>query len=177
MISKLCVEIFKKAIDDYHIENTINQAVQCNYKGDTLEYLLYLKCWIDTVQWHMEDIIRNPAIDSIKGLKLKRDIDRSNQERTNIVELIDDHFLRKFVGVVVNDNAKINTESVAWVIDRLSILTLKIFHMKEETLRTEATPKHRESCSTKLNILLEQSKDLSQSLDELWAPLFNVNMS
>jgi hypothetical protein len=128
---------------------------------------LYLKNWIDTVQWHFEDIIRDPQIDPVAALTLKRRIDASNQERTDMVEYIDSYFLQKYSGVVVKDNAKINSESPAWAFDRLSILALKIYHMQEEVTRVEASPEHRANCQTKLNVLLEQRSDLSTAIDDL----------
>jgi hypothetical protein len=167
MISKLCNKIFQDVINDYHIHNDIDQPVANPYSGNTIEHLLYLKCWIDTVQWHMEDVVRNPQIDPVEGLQWKRRIDQSNQERTDVVEYIDSYFLEKFADVQPDAGAKINSESPAWVIDRLSILALKVYHMTEETLRTNADAQHILACTDKLNILLNQRTDLSGSLDEL----------
>ncbi len=167
MISKLCNKIFQDAINDYHIHNNIDQPIENPYRISTLEHLLYLKCWIDTVQWHMEDIVRNPTIDPEEGLQWKRRIDASNQERTDVVEYIDSYFLEEYKNVNPLSNAKINSESPAWVVDRLSILALKVFHMREETQRPEASEEHTKNCTEKLNILLNQQIDLSISLDEL----------
>lgn len=167
MISSLCNKIFQEVINDYHIHNNIDQPIVNPYDGETIAHLLYLKCWIDTVQWHMEDVVRNPEINPVEGLGWKRRIDTSNQERTDVVEFIDSYFLKKFVGVKPADNAKINSESPAWVIDRLSILALKVYHMTEETIRPDAAPSHVKSCTDKLDILLNQRTDLSNSLDEL----------
>lgn len=173
MISKLCNKIFQDAINDYHIHNNIDQAVQNSYRTGTLEHLLYLKCWIDTVQWHMEDVVRNPDIDPVEGLQWKRRIDTSNQERTDVVEYIDSYFLEEYKDVVPLSNAKINSESPAWVVDRLSILALKVFHMKEETQRDNVSEEHIQNCSDKLRILLNQQTDLSNSLDELITDIEN----
>lgn len=167
MISKLCNKIFQDAINDYHIHSNIDQPIENPYRISTLEHLLYLKCWIDTVQWHMEDVVRNPAIDAVEGLQWKRRIDASNQERTDVVEYIDSYFLIEYKEVKPVPNAKINSESPAWVVDRLSILALKVYHMKEETQRTNASEEHILNCTEKLNILLNQQIDLSNSLDEL----------
>jgi hypothetical protein len=167
MISSLCNKIFEDVINDYHLYNDIDQAIRNPYDLNTLEHLLYLKCWIDTAQWHMEDVIRNPEIDPAEALQWKRRIDKSNQERTDVVEFIDSYFLEEFKNVVQKKDAKINSESPAWVVDRLSILALKVFHMKEETLRTDVIAEHIEACTIKLNILLMQQTDLSASLDEL----------
>lgn len=167
MISKLCNKIFEDAINDYHVHNNIDQPIHNTYKTSTIEHLLYLKCWIDTVQWHMEDVVRNPAIDPVEGLQWKRRIDASNQERTDVVEYIDSYFLEEFKDIVPAENAKINSESPAWVIDRLSILALKVYHMREETQRTNASAEHLKNCTDKLNILLNQQTDLSGSLDDL----------
>ncbi|MNK12568.1 hypothetical protein D3C87_306350 [compost metagenome] len=167
MISKLCNKIFGEAINDYHIHNNIDQPIENTYRISSIEHLLYLKCWIDTVQWHMEDVVRNPAIDPVEGLQWKRRIDASNQERTDVVEYIDSYFLEEYKDIKPNADAKINSESPAWVIDRLSILALKVYHMKEETLRTDASEEHKTLCTQKLNILLNQQADLSNSLDEL----------
>ena len=128
---------------------------------------MYLKNWIDTVQWHFEDIIRDPNIDPAEALVLKRRIDKSNQDRTDLVELIDSYFLTKYQEVEVKENATINTESPAWAIDRLSILALKIYHMRQEVERTDTTPEHHAQCENKLNVLLEQQKDLSLAIDQL----------
>ncbi|WP_158800572.1 DUF4254 domain-containing protein [Pedobacter sp. L105] len=171
MMSTLCNKIFQDVINDYHVHNQIDHPIENPYTGDTIEHLLYLKCWIDTVQWHMEDVVRNPEINPAEGLHWKRRIDGSNQERTDVVEYIDSFFLEKFAGIQPVENAKINSESPAWVVDRLSILALKVYHMKEETLRQDANPSHIQACTDKLNILLNQRTDLSNSLDELLADI------
>ncbi|AMP99713.1 hypothetical protein AY601_2833 [Pedobacter cryoconitis] len=167
MVSKLCDQIFDTVINQYHILDTIEQPMYTTNEVGSLSYLLYKKCWIDTVQWHMEDIIRNPAIDLKDGMDLKRRIDKSNQERTDTVEMIDDHFFYKYNDVDLKFNAKMNSESPAWLIDRVSILTLKIYHMNEETLRTNISIKHLDSCRDKLVILKEQHSDLMICLDDL----------
>lgn len=159
--------IFDQTIVDYHKENNINASINNLYDYKTIEYYLYLKNWIDTVQWHLEDIIRNPHIDPVEGIAIKRRIDKSNQDRTDLVELIDSYFLDKYKDIQVKDYAKINTESPAWAIDRLSILALKIYHMREETLRKDVDQAHTQQCTDKLNVLLEQRKDLSTAIDEL----------
>ncbi|WP_333866054.1 DUF4254 domain-containing protein [Sphingobacterium sp.] len=167
MISAIANPIFQRAIQDYHVYDQIDHPIQNPYDKQSLEHLLYLKCWIDTVQWHMEDVVRNPSIDPKDGLYWKRRIDESNQFRTDTVEYIDSHFLQKFQDIQARPTATINTESPAWAIDRLSILALKIYHMEQETLRTDASEAHIISCQEKLNVLTEQRKDLSQSIDEL----------
>jgi hypothetical protein len=171
MISKLCNKIFQDAINDYHLHNNIDQPIHNTYKISTIEHLLYLKCWIDTVQWHMEDVVRNPEIDPLYGLQWKRRIDASNQERTDVVEYIDSYFLEEFKDIVPSATAKINSESPAWVIDRLSILALKVYHMGEESQRNDASEEHKQNCTVKLNILLNQQTDLSASLDDLMADI------
>lgn len=171
MISQLCNKIFQDVINDYHVHNNIDQPIVNPYPIGTLAHLLYMKCWIDTAQWHMEDVIRNPEIDPVIALQWKRRIDASNQERTDVVEYIDSYFLEEYKNITPAANAKINSESPAWVIDRLSILALKIYHMNEETLREDASEEHKTSCTTKLNILLNQRTDLSASLDELIADI------
>ena len=135
--------------------------------------MLYHKNWIDTVQWHFEDIIRDPNIDPVAALTLKRRIDASNQERTDMVEYIDSYFLQKYSDVVIKDNAKINSESPAWAFDRLSILALKIYHMNEEATREQASQDHRDKCQVKLNVLLEQRTDLSTAIDDLLSDIAN----
>jgi hypothetical protein len=159
--TKQCNQIFNQAIEDYHITDDIDTNIKNPYDRDSIENRLYLKCWIDTVQWHFEDIIRNPHIDPVEALALKRRIDRSNQDRTDLVEQIDSYFRQKYSEVNVLPDARINTESPAWAIDRLSILALKIYHMKEQTTRTDASEEHLNKCKDKLNVLLEQQKDLS----------------
>lgn len=167
MISEQANKIFSQAIADYHVLNLVDAPIKNPYDKDSLEHLLYLKCWIDTVQWHMEDEVRDPSIDPTKGLQWKRRIDQSNQERTDTVEYIDSYYLDKFKDVLPLSNATINTESPAWALDRLSILALKIYHMQLEANRTTASPEHRSQCNKKLHVLLEQRADLSSSIDQL----------
>ncbi|TDU43558.1 uncharacterized protein DUF4254 [Gelidibacter sediminis] len=162
-------EIFQEVIDTYHIKNTVDQPFINIYDEDKqlIEHLLYRKCWIDTVQWHYEDIIRDPNINPVAALQLKRQIDASNQDRTDMVEYIDSYFLDVYNDIEPQPNATINTESPAWAIDRLSILALKIYHMNEEVERPDAASSHKLNCQTKLSVLLEQRKDLSQAIDDL----------
>ncbi len=160
--------LFDKVIAEYHIIDTVDQTFSNPHdKTNLLNHLLYRKSWIDTVQWHYEDIIRLPDINPVEALTLKRKIDASNQDRTDMVEYIDSYYLDKYKDVTIQPNAKINTESPAWAIDRLSILALKIYHMREEATRSTASEKHRDNCQTKLNILLEQRNDLSTAIDDL----------
>lgn len=165
--SNLYNRIFREAIADYHLTNHVDTPMKNPYPMQSIEYFLYTKNWIDTVQWHLEDLIRDPNIDPVEALALKRRIDRSNQERTDLVELIDSYFWDTYKNTVIQPNATINTESPAWAIDRLSILQLKIYHMKQETERTDVDNTHTERCQSKLNILLEQQKDLSTAIDQL----------
>ncbi|BEH00119.1 DUF4254 domain-containing protein [Bacteroides sedimenti] len=165
--SNLCNEIFFQSTENYHVTDSVDAPMKNPYEIKTIEYYLYLKNWIDAVQWHFEDIIRDPQIDPVEALSLKRRIDKSNQDRTDLVELIDSYFLDQYKDVKPLPEAVINTESPAWAIDRLSILALKIYHMKQEVDRTDSTPEHHEQCQTKLNILLEQKKDLSSAIDQL----------
>ena len=160
-------KIFSEVIEEYHRHDDVDYPVSNPYPNGSIEYLLYLKNWIDTVQWHLEDIIRDPNIDPVEALKIKRRIDRSNQERTDMVEYIDSYFLDKFKGVTVAADARINTESPAWAIDRLSILALKIYHMQQEVLRKDVGEKHIAECQRKLDTLLQQRVDLSGAIDEL----------
>jgi len=169
MKTKQYNELFDKVIAKYHIIDDVDQAFENPYDKDSFEHLLYRKSWIDTVQWHYEDIIRLPDIDPNEAIVLKRRIDASNQDRTDMVEYIDSYFLEKFKDVKAKDGAKINTETPAWAIDRLSILALKIYHMNEEATRESASDEHRAKCQTKLDVLLEQRVDLSTAIDELLA--------
>jgi hypothetical protein len=163
----LAIKVFEKAVDDYHVYDDINRSATNPYDKKDFEHLLYEKNWIDTVQWHYEDIIRDPDIEPNEGMKLKRLIDSSNQNRTEMVEYIDSYFLNLYKQTTPKKDAKVNTESPAWALDRLSILILKIYHMREESLRTDVSDQHKDSCSEKLKILLEQRKDLSDSIDQL----------
>jgi len=167
MFSKIAYSVFEQSIHDYHQFDSVDQPINNPYPKEKIEHLLYLKNWIDTVQWHFEDIIRDPNIDPAAALILKRRIDASNQERTDMVEYIDGYFLQKYSHVIVKEKAKINSESPAWAIDRLSILALKIYHMKEEATRDDASQDHRDKCQAKLNVLLEQRTDLSTAIDDL----------
>lgn len=160
-------EIFNQAIRDYHVLDNVDTPISNPYDRESIENRLYLKCWIDTVQWHLEDIIRDPHIDPLEALQLKRRIDRSNQDRTDLVEQIDSYFRQLYSDIVPNQDARLNTESPAWAVDRLSILALKIYHMQEQVNRTDASDEHRQRCQGKLNVLLEQQKDLGNAIDEL----------
>ncbi len=169
MFTEKANKIFQEVIDMYHIVDDPYQSFTNKYdkENDLLGHLLYRKCWIDTVQWHYEDIIRDPNIDPVAALVLKRKIDASNQDRTDMVEYIDSYFLTQYTDVTVKENATINTESPAWGVDRLSILALKVYHMNEEATRTNASDSHRVACQKKLDILLEQRVDLSTAIDTL----------
>lgn len=165
--SEQCNKIFHQAIDDYHVKDDIDTTISNPYDRESIENRLYLKCWIDTVQWHFEDIIRDPHINPTEALALKRRIDQSNQDRTDLVEQIDSHFRQQYSDVQVQPDARINTESPAWAIDRLSILALKIYHMREQAQRQDASKEHVDKCTSKLNVLLEQQKDLGTAIDQL----------
>ena len=169
MFTENALAIFDQVIQQYHIADDPYQEFQNPYDGKTevLNHLLYRKCWIDTVQWHYEDIIRDPQIDPVAALTLKRQIDASNQDRTDMVEYIDSYFLDQYKEVTPKTTATINTESPAWGVDRLSILALKIYHMREEAERQDASLAHRAACQTKLDILLEQRYDLSSAIEQL----------
>ena len=159
--------IFRQAIRDYHLKDNVDTPIRNPYNRDTIEYSLYLKCWIDTVQWHYEDIIRDPHINPEEALALKRRIDRSNQDRTDLVEEIDSYFRQTYSQVKPLPDARLNTESPAWAVDRLSILALKIYHMQEQVNRQDASDEHRARCQAKLSVLLEQQVDLSTAIDQL----------
>ena len=165
--TQVCNGVFNLAINDYHAKDNVDTPINNPYDRDSIENRLYLKCWIDTVQWHLEDIIRDPHIDPLDALALKRRIDRSNQDRTDLVEQIDSYFRTKYNDVQVLPEATINTESPAWAIDRLSILALKIYHMKEQADRSDASEEHKEKCLGKLGVLLEQQQDLGTAIDQL----------
>ena len=173
MVSKICLQVFEKSILDYHVFDDISKESNNPYNKNQLEFLLYQKNWIDTVQWHLEDIIRDPKIDPVEALKIKRSIDLSNQKRTDLVEYIDSYFLEKNKNVKIQNNASFNSESPAWAIDRLSILALKIFHMKQETERTDVDQSHIYNCKKKLAVLNEQNKDLCTAIDELMDDIQN----
>lgn len=173
MFSDKANTIFQEAIKAYHVIGKVDQEFTNPYdqKSNLIEHLLYRKCWIDTVQWDFEDLIRDPEINPVAALKLKRRIDASNQDRTDTVEFIDSYFLEKYKAVTPKADAMINTESPAWAVDRLSILNLKVFHMGKEAHREDASVAHRDKCNDKLNVLLEQRKDLSAALDQLLADI------
>lgn len=167
----MCNNIFDATTEHYHEFDNVDAKPVNPYTDGSIEFLLFSKNWIDAVQWHLEDIIRNPAIEPAEALKIKRRIDASNQERTDLVEYIDGFFMDKYKNVEKLSNAGINTETPAWAVDRLSILALKIYHMQQETLRSDASAEHIKSCSDKLNVLLTQRKDLSGAIDELLADI------
>ena len=165
--SQRCFGIFEKSIITYHFEDDVDQPSHEPHESNDLENLLFRKNWIDTVQWHLEDIIRNPAIDPVEALRIKRRIDKSNQDRTDIVEVIDNVIFQELQSVTPLANAGLNTETPGWAIDRLSILALKIYHMRIESNRTDADEEHILNCKRKLQILLEQKEDMFTSVDEL----------
>ena len=165
--SNLCSSIFEKVVADYHVMDNVDAAIHNPYAYGEIENALFRKSWIDTVQWHLEDLIRNPQIDPVEALALKRRIDKSNQDRTDLVEMIDSYFLDKYKEVTILPGATINTETPAWAIDRLSILELKIYHMQKETERTDTDAEQLASVRNKLSVLLMQKVDLSTALDQL----------
>ncbi len=171
MFTENANRIFEQVIADYHKTDNVDAPSLNPYQKGSLDHLLYEKNWVDTVQWHLEDIIRDPQIDPVEALKIKRRIDRSNQVRTDMVEYIDSYLLDKYKDVKVAPDAKINTETPAWAIDRLSILALKIYHMRCETLRTDVDDAHRAACQKKLDTLLAQQRDLSTAIEELIADI------
>ena len=162
-----CYKIFQLSIDEYHKFDNVNTPIQNPFQAESFESLLYAKNWIDTVQWHLEDIVRLPNIDPAEGIGVKRRIDKSNQERTDTVEKIDDYFLAQFSQVKPFPAARINSETPAWLLDRMSILMLKIYHMREQTKRTDTDADHLTKCEAKLEILLEQQSDMRLAYDEL----------
>lgn len=162
-----CYEIFQKSVDDYHLKDDVDAPMSNPFPENSFEALLYKKNWIDTVQWHLEDIIRNPAIDPAAGLEIKRRIDKSNQERTDTVEKMDDYFLEAFKNVRYAPGTRINSETPAWLLDRMSILMLKIYHMREQTERKDVVLQHIAKCREKLTILEEQKADMALAFDQL----------
>lgn len=162
-----CYEAFQRSIDEYHVKDHVDTPVKSPYPATTFEHLLYIKNWIDTVQWHLEDIIRLPEINPAEALQIKRRIDKSNQDRTDMVERLDDYFLEQFKSIAPKASAKINSETPAWLLDRMSILLLKIYHMKEQTERKDASAEHIAKCSAKLSVLLEQRTDMQLAFDQL----------
>ena len=167
MFTENANRIFNQVIEDYHRYDDVDHPIENPYEAGSLNHLLYHKNWIDTVQWHLEDIIRNPEIDPVEALKIKRRIDKSNQDRTDMVEYVDSYLLDKYKDVKLQEDARINTETPAWAIDRLSILALKIYHMAQETKRTDVDDQHRAACQKKLDVLNSQQVDLSRAIEEL----------
>jgi hypothetical protein len=162
-----CYAVFQQSIDDYHRHDDVDTPLKNPYKAGSFEALLYVKNWIDTVQWHLEDIIRLPDIDPAEGILIKRRIDKSNQDRTDTVEKVDDYFLEYFKHRTPKPGTRINSETPAWLLDRMSILMLKIYHMKEQSERKDASADHIARCQAKLNVLLEQKEDMQLAFDEL----------
>jgi len=165
--AEACYKVFQRSIDDYHVYDDVDAKFNCPYDQGTFEHLLYQKNWIDTVQWHLEDIIRDPQIDPSDGIQIKRRIDKSNQDRTDKVEKIDDYFLEQFSNAKPKPGSRINSETPAWLLDRMSILLLKIYHMKEQTQRKDVDQDHIKKCQTKLATLMEQRSDMKAAYDEL----------
>jgi hypothetical protein len=162
-----CYTIFHQSIADYHLNDDVDTQIKNPFPAGSFNYLLYGKNWIDTIQWHLEDLIRVPTIDPVEGLKIKRRIDKSNQDRTDMVEKLDDHFLEEFKRVKAPAGTRINSETPAWLLDRMSILMLKIYHMKEQTERKDVSAEHLKSTNAKLAVLMEQKSDMQLAYDEL----------
>ena len=171
MFAEHCVTIFNQSINQYHIDDDVDAPYQNPFEPDQLDHLLYHKNWIDTVQWHLEDIIRDPEISPLDALAVKRRIDKSNQDRTDMVEQLDEYFYNKYSGVNANNDARLNTETPAWTLDRLSILQLKVYHMQVEAERDDVDDAHRNKCQSKLDVLQEQERDLSKAINELMEDL------
>lgn len=171
LTAKEAIAIYRKAIADYHLQDHINATLTNPFITESLEGLLYVKAWIDTVQWHLEDIIRRSDISNEVFIETKRKIDAFNQNRTDTVEKIDDLFFTHFSGVEVKENAKLNSETPAWLLDRMSILELKIYHFGEQTERTDVDEAHKIQVSQKLKVLIEQETDLSIAFNELMLDL------
>ncbi|MDE5573100.1 MAG: DUF4254 domain-containing protein [Muribaculaceae bacterium] len=171
IFAEKCNEIFDRSTSDYHLVDDVDAVFANPYAEGTVEHILYAKNNIDAVQWHLEDIVRDPDIDPVKALEIKRRIDRLNQERTDLVEDLDTYFLKVYSEIQPDSDATINTESPAWAIDRLSILALKIYHMEIEEARKDASPEHIARCRAKLNVLLEQRKDLTAAINTLLADI------
>ena len=171
LFAELCYQIFEESTSCYHQKDCVDAEMVNPYEYKSIEYYLFLKNWIDAIQWHLEDIIRELDIEPVKALEIKRRIDQLNQRRTDLVELLDGYFWNKYKDVKTLSSATVNTESPAWAVDRLSILTLKIYHMAEEANRPDATPEHKAKCEEKLNVLLEQKVDRSTALDQLLADI------
>ena len=167
MFTENANRIFNRSIEEYHRWDDVDHPIDNPYTPGTIDHLLYHKNWIDTVQWHLEDIIRDPAIDPAEALCIKRRIDKSNQDRTDMVEYVDSYLLDKYKEIVPAPDARLNTETPAWAIDRLSILALKIYHMAREAERTDVDDEHRAACRKKLDVLLSQQVDLSRAIEEL----------
>lgn len=158
---------FQSVIEDYHRYDSIDQPLQNPHQADSLEGLLYRKNWVDTVQWHLEDAIRAPFIEPTEALVLKRRIDTSNQQRTDLVEQIDELILDHYREVSPRPGARLNTESPAWAIDRLSILALKVYHMSIEAEREHPQDEKKKEAQNKLAILHIQRDDLILAIDQL----------
>jgi hypothetical protein len=170
-----CYKVFQQSIDHYHHFDDVNSLAKVPYVAESFESLLYLKNWIDTVQWHLEDIIRLPDINPVEGIQIKRRIDRSNQDRTDMVEKIDDYFLEHFKSVTPKPEARINSETPAWLLDRMSILMLKIYHMREQTHRKDVSDEHIAKCQLKLDVLVEQKADMQLAFDEMMEDIGSGN--
>ncbi len=167
MFTTTANSIFEQSIADYHRADSVDQPITNPFAEGSIEHLLYHKNWIDAVQWHLEDIIRDPQIDPVEALVIKRRIDASNQVRTDMVEYIDSYMLDKYKDVTPLESARLNTETPAWAIDRLSILALKIYHMAQEVSREDVDEAHIAACQKKLDVLLTQRVDLSSAIEEL----------
>lgn len=160
-------DLFRQSIQDYHLTDNVDTPVNNPFSADAIAFLLYQKNWIDTVQWHLEDIIRSPTIRPDELVAIKRRIDQSNQDRTDTVEQMDGWFFEQFRGITAKPTARLNSETPAWLLDRMSILQLKIYHFREQVDRPAVSDEHRRRAEQKLAVLLEQEQDLARCFDEL----------
>lgn len=171
MKAKNINEIFKLAITDYHLTDNVDAIMPQRFENEKFSSLLYLKNWIDTVQWHLEDIIRDPENDPKYLVEIKRRIDASNQHRTDTVEQIDEYLFEQLKGTKTDSTAKMNSETPAWLLDRMSILQLKIYHFEDQLKRNDLDDELRKSVSHKLAVLKIQEDDLETCFDELMEDL------
>lgn len=169
--AKEIISICNNLIQNYHDNDILEPSLPAAILVDDISELIKNKNLVDTIQWHLEDEVRNPNISAETGWGIKKKIDVLNQMRTDLVEQIDFQLYQHYQEIEKLPNATLNSETPAWIIDRLSILCLKIYHMEEQTNRTDANADHIKKCKQKLSVLLEQQSDLSLAFDELISDL------
>jgi hypothetical protein len=161
---KKVLDLQKKKVEDWHTEFLITEEVL------PFKFIEENHQWNFSL-WHEEDIARIKDIDANRIVEAKRNIDGYNQARNNAMEKIDEWILNFLNFNKVASTGAMHSETPGMMIDRLSIMSLKRYHMNEETLREDASEEHKTKCAEKVALLDEQISDLSNCLESIFSKL------